>query len=51
VPPPINSRAVDERKFFRALGARIRGLRKGQRYSQKDEGVGRFCLGGAERRW
>jgi transcriptional regulator with XRE-family HTH domain len=36
VSPPRTSRAVDERKFFRALGARIKGLRKGQRYTQED---------------
>jgi len=38
---------VDERKFFRALGARIKGLRKGRRYTQEDM----ISLGFSARHW
>jgi transcriptional regulator with XRE-family HTH domain len=38
---------VDERTFFRALGARIKGLRKGRRYTQEDM----ISLGFSARHW
>jgi transcriptional regulator with XRE-family HTH domain len=38
---------VDERKFFRALGARIKGLRKGKHYTQEDM----ISLGFSARHW
>jgi transcriptional regulator with XRE-family HTH domain len=38
---------VDERKFFRALGARIKGLRKGKDYTQEDM----ISLGFSARHW
>jgi transcriptional regulator with XRE-family HTH domain len=38
---------LDERKFFRALGARIKGLRKGQGYTQEDM----ISLGFSARHW
>jgi transcriptional regulator with XRE-family HTH domain len=44
---PISLNVVDERKFFRALGARIKGLRKGQRYTQEDM----ISLGFSARHW
>jgi transcriptional regulator with XRE-family HTH domain len=44
---PISSNVVDERKFFRSLGARIKGLRKGQRYTQEDM----ISLGFSARHW
>jgi transcriptional regulator with XRE-family HTH domain len=38
---------IDERKFFRALGARIKGLRKGKGYTQEDM----ISLGFSARHW
>jgi transcriptional regulator with XRE-family HTH domain len=38
---------VDERKFFRSLGARIKGLRNGQKYTQEDM----ISLGFSARHW
>jgi transcriptional regulator with XRE-family HTH domain len=38
---------VDERRFFRALGVRIKGLRKGQSYTQEDM----ISLGFSARHW
>lgn len=38
---------VDERKFFRALGARIKALRKAHKYTQEDM----ISLGFSARHW
>ena len=38
---------VDEHKFFSALGARIKSLRKGRRYTQEDM----ISLGFSARHW
>ncbi len=47
VSPLKGSRMADECKFFRALGARIKGFRKGQRYTQEDM----ISLGFSTRHW
>jgi transcriptional regulator with XRE-family HTH domain len=38
---------IDERKFFRALGARIKGIRKAKSYTQEDM----ISLGFSARHW
>ena len=43
----ISCDVVDERKFFRGLGARIKALRKGNRYTQEDM----IGLGFSARHW
>jgi transcriptional regulator with XRE-family HTH domain len=45
--PHISSTVVDERKFFRALGARIKVLRKSNGYTQEDM----ISLGFSARHW
>jgi transcriptional regulator with XRE-family HTH domain len=47
VPPVVALKVVDESKFFRALRTRIKGLRKGQRYTQEDM----ISLGFSARHW
>jgi transcriptional regulator with XRE-family HTH domain len=47
VSPLISSDVVDERKFFRALGARIKGIRKAKGYTQEDM----ISLGFSARHW